>query len=236
MSGNLFSKIGKVRPPTTKLPKTSGAKPKLSIVVAAAKPTTHPRVRAQKAPENAKTALCRTFAASGQCAYGKSCTFAHGTKELKPHKTRQPCWFFNRDGCSKSDLECECDHVVAPNMRKPRNLQHPCLWHHVCGYCRLGNRWGGDHDYELTAPEWKHHFSEPFPGDGYLTQEVLPLVEQEVVVKTNWPIVGSTQWAEDKVREELAREEEVKDKRACAPRTSRMSAEAAPFYPTMMMV
>ena len=57
----------------------------------------------------------------------------------------------------------------------------------------------------------KHHFSEPFPGDGYLTQEVLPPLAQPEVVKTNWPIVGSTQWADDKAREELAREEEVKD-------------------------
>jgi hypothetical protein len=87
-----------------------------------------------------------------------------------PLKQKTPCWYFNQGGCSKSAEECTFEHIVDRNMRKPLHLQHPCpFYHHRTPLqCRRGNQCGGDHFYELTADEWKHHFAEiPFPGEGY---------------------------------------------------------------------
>jgi len=34
-----------------------------------------------------KTTLCKNWAASGTCRYGKKCLFAHGERELRPKPT-----------------------------------------------------------------------------------------------------------------------------------------------------
>ena len=134
-----------------------------------------------KPPQNnAKTALCKTFASTGECRFGDKCTFAHGRSELRPKprsKVEQPCWWFNQSkGCSKSAEECSFQHVHVQNIRKPLHLQHPCVWMHVRspGHCRRKDECGGDHDYELNADEWKHHFPEiKYPGEGYLVMSVI---------------------------------------------------------------
>ncbi len=82
-------------------------------------------------------------------------------------RTRNPCWFHNNGGCSKSNVECVYEHTDS-DMRKPRHLQHPCVGFHTRGFCHFDNLCRCDHSYELTAVEWKHHFDMEFPGIGYL--------------------------------------------------------------------
>ncbi len=136
---------------------------------------------AQAPSANAKTVLCRSFEQNGYCSYGNRCTYAHGAKELAARTARKfstPCWYYNQGGCSKSAEECVYQHVLVEGMRKPIHLQHPChYFHHITPLeCRRGEKCGGDHNYELTAFEWKHHFpSEAFPGVGYLTSKPKPV-------------------------------------------------------------
>lgn len=136
------------------------------------KSNTNPRPKPAK--ENAKTALCKAFAATGECKFGAQCTFAHGVDELRrPKRTKidKPCWWHNNGGCTKSADECVYQHIIVENIRKPIHLQHPCVWMHARtpGVCRNGKGCGGDHDYELTAEEWKHHFPHiEYRGVGYL--------------------------------------------------------------------
>ena len=146
--------------------------------IAAAKKRSNERngartARPQAPGSNAKTVSCKYFEKNSRCPYGDKCTYAHGLADLAkrtPRKFKTPCWYFNHGGCSKSAEECAYNHVLDSDMRKPLHLQHPCpFYHHRTPLqCRRGNSCGGDHFYELTANEWKHHFSEvEFPGDNY---------------------------------------------------------------------
>lgn len=140
--------------------------------------TTNTNPRPKPPKENAKTSLCKAFATTGDCKFGDKCTFAHGSAELrrKPRsKIDKPCWWFNRGGCSKSADDCVYQHVILSDIRKPIHLQHPCVWMHVRtpGHCRRGSECGGDHDYELTADEWKHHFPTfAYQGVGYMKDKI----------------------------------------------------------------
>ena len=158
--------------------------------------TSNPRPKPAK--ENAKTSLCKAFAATGECKFGDQCTYAHGAEELRRKqrsKIDKPCWWFNKGGCSKSDADCIYQHVIDPSLRKPIHLQHPCVWMHLrsTGSCRNGRSCGGDHDYELTAEEWKHHYpTAQFPGEGYLRNNVHrgPTPRQRPSVRTQSYIPG----------------------------------------------
>lgn len=153
---------------------------------------------------NEKTVLCKFFDRDGKCPYGNRCTFAHGKAQISAsaRKPKTPCWYFNSGGCSKSAEQCSFDHVLAPNMRKPLHLQHPCPFYHYRTplECRRGEKCGGDHFYELTADEWNHHFPEAkFPGVGYFefTKEPEPEIEPErepeqQFVADAFPVLGTT--------------------------------------------
>jgi len=127
--------------------------------------------RPKPAKANAKTALCKTFMNTGACPYGDKCTFAHGVEDLQ--KVAHVCWWYNNGGCSKSAEDCKYRHEEHNDMRKPLHLQHPCVWMHVKtpGQCR-NKKCGGDHDYELTTDEWKHHFPQHPYTAGYLNKKL----------------------------------------------------------------
>ncbi len=151
--------------------------------------------RAQAPGTNAKTVLCRAYQQNGHCPYGTRCNYAHGTKELALRKARKfdtPCWYFNHGGCTKSAEECVYQHVIDENMRKPINLQHPCPFFHHRTPLRCRHReCRGDHQYELTAAEWKHHFPElVFPGVGYLTPKPEPVGKVQLAAET-FPILDT---------------------------------------------
>lgn len=151
----------------------------------------------------AKTALCKFFA-KGHCPRGNRCTFAHGEKELvtRPQRQRQqrrPCWYHNNGGCSKSAEACVYDHVIVKDLRKPIHLQHPCVFfhHQTPAQCVNGDACGGDHFYELTESEWRHHFPEfPYPGTGYIAsaQEKLVVAKRPLPkVVDNFPALVEEQ-------------------------------------------
>lgn len=164
----------------------------------ASQPTGRP-----KAPRgNEKTVMCSHWERHGNCPWGNKCNFAHGKEELRsvaPAKLEEPCWYHNRGGCSKSAEECRYQHVDAPNMRKPLHLQHPCPYYHriTPQQCRRGSECGGDHDYELTAGEWKHHFPNwDYPGEGYLapktvTQKAPSPKKVPLTASDEFPVLGS---------------------------------------------
>ncbi len=138
--------------------------------------TSTTKTSTNKQKSNIKTVLCKFYGRDGHCPFEEKCNYAHGLAELnhrKPRKIQSPCWYYNKQGCSKSADECIYLHVSAPDMRKPIHLQHPCPFFHyktpLC--CRRGDQCSGDHSYELTAEEWKHHFPGlEYPGAGYLTR------------------------------------------------------------------
>jgi len=124
--------------------------------------------------QKAKTLLCKSFTTTGSCKFGKMCTFAHGVTEQSDLQRRKihPCWWFNQGGCVKTAEECSYRHERVENLRKPLHLQHPCIQMHVKtpGKCSNGKGCGGDHNYELTFDEWRHHFPNyEYKGAGYLT-------------------------------------------------------------------
>lgn len=103
--------------------------------------------------------MCRNFLSPQGCKYGAKCTFAHSQQEIKRPKMG-PCWYFNHGGCTKSASACTFNHVIDKNMRKPLNLQHPCIYYHLRtpGVCTKQETCKGDHDYVLNDDEWNHHF------------------------------------------------------------------------------
>jgi hypothetical protein len=90
-------------------------------------------------------------------------------------KFSTPCWYYNNGGCTKSAAECTYTHVNTNNIRKPLNIQHPCRFYHYVtpGRCPFGSTCKGDHSYELTLAEWKHHFPKiPYPGEDYINPQI----------------------------------------------------------------
>ena len=120
---------------------------------------------------NNKYTPCKYYSKTKTCPFGNNCSFNHSDKIKK-----QPCWFFNNGGCTKSERDCICEHIKVPNMRKPLHLQHPCkFWHCFTPLqCKNGNNCGGDHSYELTKDEWTIHFPKSeYPGIGYLNPKTV---------------------------------------------------------------
>lgn len=84
----------------------------------------------------------------------------------------QNCWFFNNGTCKRSADECAFAHVKGP-ARKPLYFQRPCKSLHFSKKCRFGTKCRFDH-FELTAEEWEFHFTDSYPGVGYLVPKVAP--------------------------------------------------------------